>query len=80
MSALARPEPPARPDGDPARHKGKALAFARELLREQKVSPLALGTTSRALALLLERSLERPAEPVVLAAAAFLSSVTRAAR
>ncbi|HZV03061.1 MAG TPA: hypothetical protein VFF73_40515 [Planctomycetota bacterium] len=68
MSALARPEPLARPDGDPAPHKGKALAFARELLREQKVSPLALGTTSRALALLLERSLERPGEPVVLAA------------
>jgi hypothetical protein len=69
MSALARPERPlARSDDGLAPHKGKALSFVRELLREEKVSPLALGTTSRALALLLERSLERPGEPVVLSA------------
>ena len=41
-----------------------ALAFSCELLLEQGLSPLALGSSARALALLLGRS--RGTDPVVL--------------
>jgi len=44
------------------------LGFAQALLREQNVPCLAAKAASRALALLLQRSEERPGEPVVISA------------
>lgn len=67
-SKVAPPPPSTDRRGDEGHDLAFAQEFARSLLVEQKVPLLAQRSASRALALLLARSVRQPGEPVCLSA------------